>query len=309
MRTSRHSFSSVEQLEELPRELGWSLEYRQLEPGIFASTLTDIEGDAWFLIEELSNCAVEIVAQAPADMFVLALVDGDPAVVNGQFMNSDSVLIQSPDSALRAIRPARTSVMQVGVEAGHFEDIVRTAASELSIARGDVSLFATARGRLAGVRRALAEMLLAPPGQKTAQQELLENILADATGLVGAEGARPVSRSLHGSTAERSLRKAREYIEAHLDDSIRVTGICRYAGTTLRTLERIFAKEVGMSPQQYVKVRRLNAVRRQLLTTERDETPCIRRIAKNHGFTHAGRFAGDYRRHFGESPRETLRSH
>ena len=70
--TSRRDFVAIEQLEELPRELGWPVEYRQLEPGSFSSRFTDLEGNAWFVIEERSSRAVEVVAGAPAGMFVLA---------------------------------------------------------------------------------------------------------------------------------------------------------------------------------------------------------------------------------------------
>jgi len=49
----------------------------------------------------------------------------------------------------------------------------------------------------------------------------------------------------------------------------------------------------------------LNAVRRRLLAAE-GTSGGVTAAARSHGFDHFGRFAGDYRRYFGESPRETL---
>ena len=82
--------------------------------------------------------------------------------------------------------------------------------------------------------------------------------------------------------------------------------MCRYEGTNLRSLQRTFAREMGMTPQQYVKSRRLNAVRQSLLQSDREEGLSVTIVAMNHGFVHLGRFAADYRRLFGESPRTTL---
>jgi AraC family ethanolamine operon transcriptional activator len=51
---------------------------------------------------------------------------------------------------------------------------------------------------------------------------------------------------------------------------------------------------------------RLNAVRRALRRTD-GSRESIMRIAHDHGATHLGRFAANYRRLFGEKPSETRR--
>ena len=60
-----------------------------------------------------------------------------------------------------------------------------------------------------------------------------------------------------------------------------------------------------MSPCDYIKARRLNAARLALVAAD---SSCgqVARIAVDNGYTHLGRFSVDYRKHFGESPRETL---
>ena len=70
------------------------------------------------------------------------------------------------------------------------------------------------------------------------------------------DSSTPEYRCLHSATGQRALRRAREYIDAHLGEPMRVDAICRHAGTTLRSLERVFARELGVSPQKYVKLRR-----------------------------------------------------
>ena len=105
------------------------------------------------------------------------------------------------------------------------------------------------------------------------------------------------------------MQKAREYIEAHLREQVRVDAICRYAGTTLKSLERVFARELGMSPQKYVKIRRLNEAHHLLWHTTSRQDIRIADVAIGCGFVHLGRFSVDYRRYFGELPRETLQRH
>jgi AraC-like DNA-binding protein len=59
----------------------------------------------------------------------------------------------------------------------------------------------------------------------------------------------------------------------------------------------------GMSVQQYIRYRRLAAVRYAI--TNNESRRCIGRIAKAYGFQHLGEFAQEYRRQYGERPSET----
>ena len=52
--TSIRQYNSIEELDELSRELGGPLEYRQIKPGSFSSTFADVEGDTWFLAMRFS---------------------------------------------------------------------------------------------------------------------------------------------------------------------------------------------------------------------------------------------------------------
>jgi transcriptional regulator GlxA family with amidase domain len=154
----------------------------------------------------------------------------------------------------------------------------------------------------------MRSLLLAPANREATREEEVSSILADIVSIVANLDLARSGRSLHSPAARRALNRAMEYIEAHLSGTIRVASLCRYAGTNIRTLERIFKRELGMTPQQYVKARRLNAVRRCLLAENEVQGRYVTEVALSHGFAHLGRFAGDYRRYFGEYPQETLQS-
>ena len=60
-----------------------------------------------------------------------------------------------------------------------------------------------------------------------------------------------------------------------------------------------------MSARDYLKLRRLHAVRRELMATGKGKAK-VADIAYAHGFYELGRFASVYARQFGERPSETL---
>ena len=105
----------------------------------------------------------------------------------------------------------------------------------------------------------------------------------------------------------RILARAREYIEAHLHESIRISDICEVSATSASKLERIFRRELHTSPCGYVLGRRLEAVRKELSDTSLPDKQ-IAHIAMDYGFNHLGRFSGAYREQFGELPSETLQA-
>ena len=74
-----------------------------------------------------------------------------------------------------------------------------------------------------------------------------------------------------------------------------------------RTLRSAFRNVVGLSPNVYVNVIRLNRVRAELEKSSPFSTT-VSAVATRGGFFHLGRFSRDYRRFFGELPSETLRA-
>ena len=106
--------------------------------------------------------------------------------------------------------------------------------------------------------------------------------------------------------SRRILRRAKGYIDAHLRSRITVPDIVRAAGASSRTLHRVFLKEEGLTPMQFVASERLNAVRRVLMRSDPHEVT-VTQVAVDHGFGHLGRFSIAYRSSFGERPSTTLR--
>lgn len=103
-----------------------------------------------------------------------------------------------------------------------------------------------------------------------------------------------------------TVKRVKEYLEAYTYEDITVRDLCRAAFVSERTLRYAFNEYFGISPKSFVKMIRLNQVRRDLRNTPLDEKN-ISDIANKWGFWHLGQFAKDYRSLFGELPSETTR--
>jgi AraC-like DNA-binding protein len=113
-------------------------------------------------------------------------------------------------------------------------------------------------------------------------------------------------RHLNQPIAPRDVRRAIDYIEAHLDHAVTVADLVEVTGIPGRTLFMHFKNFKGVSPMRYLRDARLRQVRQALLRA--DPEASVTNVAMNNGFTHMGRFAIAYRKRFGESPSQTLRS-
>ncbi|MEM7569712.1 MAG: AraC family transcriptional regulator [Pseudomonadota bacterium] len=101
------------------------------------------------------------------------------------------------------------------------------------------------------------------------------------------------------------VKLAEAYMASHADESVDLPALCRAAGVSRRTLYDGFQKYRGISPMLYFKNIRLERVRQDLLRA--DEGSSVTQSAMRWGFTQLGRFSGEYKKRFGESPSDTLR--
>jgi len=95
------------------------------------------------------------------------------------------------------------------------------------------------------------------------------------------------------------------WIEAHLDKPITMGRLCNVAGVGERALQKVFESRRGISPMRFVTERRLAAARRRLMSEGPGND--VTSVAVSLGFGHPGRFAGLYRRAYGENPSQSQR--
>ncbi|MDJ0662444.1 MAG: helix-turn-helix domain-containing protein [Crocosphaera sp.] len=101
------------------------------------------------------------------------------------------------------------------------------------------------------------------------------------------------------------LKKAEDLFLSNLTIDITTQTICKELRVSQRTLEYIFKDFYGISPKNYFKRLRLNALYKEL--QRQDDKINLTEIAYKFGFFHRGQLANDYQKFFGELPSETLR--
>jgi transcriptional regulator GlxA family with amidase domain len=111
----------------------------------------------------------------------------------------------------------------------------------------------------------------------------------------------------------RSAGRYREIIErfdriarANLESFASVADLCRGAQIPHHTLLRALRAIHATSPVRYLHELRLSEARRALISRN-CAVKNVTEVATRFGFRELGRFSGEYRDRFGESPSDTLR--
>ena len=95
-------------------------------------------------------------------------------------------------------------------------------------------------------------------------------------------------------------------VNSSIESTPTIAQLAQKIGVSQRAIQYLFKRHMKMSPKQYIKAKRLNAVR-SCLKQAKSQRGIIAEIANRHGFWHMGQFAQDYRVHFGVSPKHHLR--
>jgi AraC-like DNA-binding protein len=143
------------------------------------------------------------------------------------------------------------------------------------------------------------EIIAHPEAARGLEQALIEALV----GCLGEVEVREDRSALrHHATVLRRFRRA---VEGKPDQPLYIPELCAAIGVSDRTLRICCQEQLGMSPKQYLTLRRMHLVRRAL----RDSSPgttTVTEIATRYGFWQFGRFAGEYKSLFGEAPSATL---
>lgn len=100
------------------------------------------------------------------------------------------------------------------------------------------------------------------------------------------------------------VRRARDYIDAHLGDPLPMTTLAHEAGVSPRTLQNGFRDFLDTTPAAYIRERRLEAVHAAL---RRDPSRAVTDVLIEYGVNSFGHFAKTYARRYGCLPSATAR--
>jgi AraC family transcriptional regulator, ethanolamine operon transcriptional activator len=305
-------FSSLDDFLEGVRT--WNLDFRQLDRGNFKGTLLQ-HGfeEAQVGITALSR-KFDQRGQAPENLISFALLDPEspPVVWRGAEVDHHKVMVYGMGDEIDCASEPGFKVVTYSIS----ERMLSTLWHDLgihrpmkTIKRNKVVPIST-RSRKA-IRDAIATATcnLNPDGAGIVTELARHALETTIPSLILSSIAETQDLQIRRPLTKRR-RKALEAIDQRLASSpippMTIQELCQVAGVSERTLQYLFKQKYGITPKAYIKLIRLNGVRR-MLHREDSLKSKIADIANDWGFWHMGQFAKDYRQYFGELPSATLR--
>ena len=170
---------------------------------------------------------------------------------------------------------------------------------------------AAAANRLSALIDYLRDGLVADP--ETPVSPVLEgtvaSLLAVATLQAFPNNATfdPTPTDRNDGTKPALLRRAMVYMDDNAHTDISLADIAAHVCITPRALQYLFRRQMECTPTEYLRRVRLERAHQELVRSSRAVTT-VGEVAARWGFAHASRFARHYRKSYGRSPYETLRS-
>lgn len=300
----------------------WRLQYEQLSAGRFAGALRLLQLPGLRVVLETGSHALRQRGRLEGTAVGFALgqslrpgpaghgEDGAGCFFHGQRVPPAALMIGRGDE-LDLTTPDAHQLMAVVVDAALLSDLWLRLYQKPWSAWLDQQVVVPARpGMAAHVRAAhlgLLDRVVAQPSLLADGAALLRLRDAVLIELLEAIPERVDLSDLKAAGARRRVvQRACERALARPDQPLTLLQLCREVGASPRKLDYCFRDVLGLSPARYLRLARLNAVRREIRRTPAAQAG-VHDLAARWGFWHPGAFAVDYRRQFGERPSETAR--
>lgn len=304
----------VEQLAECLTASGLSLQLTQLAPGPLDSALQLLRVGPLLLLRARLARQLHVVGPKLRGHQILALdlaarPETRPCRSHGTLLPCTAVFGLATQGDVHLTTADHTDLVLVALDQARFQRLAGGLGwGELEQQGFTANWLQVDALRFARVRRYLRQLFalaetdpgrLTEPGMaRLIEQDLLPLLVEALAQGSAARLDRPPARI-------ELVKLAQDWMHRHPDLPITLEELCRQVYASRRSLIQGFSEHLGMGPMAYLKLQRLHAVRRLLLAADPEQTTVVS-VAARFGFLSAGHFSRDYRRLFGELPRETL---
>jgi len=287
----------------------WQQEYDQLSAGRFYGRIDEVALPDLQVFREYTSQALHQSCNVWPDSIWLGfsvrpLSSTGGCRINGQTVNDDELMCRPGNCSFELLTPDDFNIYGVVVSQQRLMETAEVQGVEIRAGMWSEPRRRWQTGRLDMLRHIMGRMFSANGGRAGVihQDMLLGSVLE----ILGDGEARSAASNTTFARRKAVVERVQEYLAAHPGESITITDLCRLTHVSRRTLQYSFETVLGLSPLKYLRLSRLNNMRRALLEgLQEDET--IASKSSEWGFWHAGQFAHDYKQLFGETPSETLK--
>ncbi|REG83669.1 helix-turn-helix domain-containing protein [Marinomonas pollencensis] len=283
----------------------WQQEYDQTSRGRFYGRIVELPFEGLQVFREHTNQALQqkCVVWPNSVWLGIPLAAQAESRINGLAVQSNAIMCRPGGCHFELTTPQEYDLYGLVVDQQALIALANTHGVNLHWQE------LTEHGRLAipektlrEVRFLLARLLSGDKGRapRRLQYDIVMMALLE---VLKAETPQPVKIQSYAHR-KNVVDCARHFLDHHLDEPVTITQLCDITNVSRRTLQYSFESILDMSPIQYLRISRLNGVRRALINAGHNSA--VSEIAVRWGFWHLSQFAKDYRCLFGERPSETL---
>ena len=283
----------------------WALTYDQVSAGRFESFLREISFDGVQIYEEKFKPSIFQRGEARKDSLCIGLFSeiSDHAIWMGKNIGGKEILSCYDQDEIFLRTPENSAFCSLTIPL----DLLDLNEKQLSCIR-DCHILCEEKSKLFHYRfinlvnnimqnnDALNHEIV----KKQVKSEMIE--LSDSFLNMLCDHREPTKVSTQ--RANQVVKKVCDILHENHDQFYSIEELSQLTCTSRRTLQNCFELITGKSPALFLKIVKLNAVRRALYNA--NENSSIGDIASEWGFWHLSQFAMDYKRLFGESPSQTL---
>lgn len=284
----------------------WQQQYDQISAGGYYGNILELQLNEAQVFSEHNSHALHQTCNVWADSIWLGIpVDPDTeSKINGLNIDGSHLMCRPGSCSFELVTPEDFDIFGIVIKQETLMEAAEAQGIELNwldlVQHGRLTL---PQSTLDSARYVLNRMLSQhsniPPSR--VQQDLIIMTMLEL--LQKESHGEPIPASIH--RRKHIVDTVKSFLQQHHDEPVTITQLCQIANVSRRTLQYSFETVLGISPLQYLRVSRLNGVRRHLLKAE--SKTAIADIAAQWGFWHLSQFSKDYKQLFGELPSHTLK--
>jgi AraC family ethanolamine operon transcriptional activator len=316
--TVRLSTEDVSVKTEFSAVAGWQAEYQQTGKGSFEGWIDICTQNEVIITRQFSNRAWIGRGTPPEDYisFLIPVAGGERSVFQGRTLGDTDLFMMCPGSEGSLAVSDNSYLLGINIPKDRLRSLTQLNQNSLSqpIDRliGETRVIRFPERAYLDLIHAVKQIHLHsrnnnPVGASPMVLGELEELLIAGLciGFDDQLAIDPDARARQNHV--RHYHRALDYIHVHLTEPLGWETLCHQVGVSRRSLEYAFRNVSGVTPGQYIKLRRLAAARKMLVEADPAQTT-VTSIALKYGFHHLGSFSIDYKSLYGESPSQTLQS-